>query len=112
MAIELRCKTCSIILPTANKLEEQVTVCTDCANVLVAATQAAFISNKLEKSQDARVPILQSDMVNPYQPYAAPQGILDLDFHSAMHPVQNTVPTFLNIFNHAVTVWQAKDDRN
>lgn len=66
MAIELRCKTCSKILPTANKLEELVTVCADCANVLVAATQAACISNKLEKSQDARVPILQSDMENPY----------------------------------------------
>lgn len=46
-------------------------------------------------------------MENPYLPYAAPQGIPDPDFHSAMHPVQNTVPTFGNIFNHAVTVWKA-----
>ena len=32
---------------------------------------------------------------------------LQTDFHSTMHPVQNTVPTFGNIFNHAVTVWKA-----
>ena len=46
-------------------------------------------------------------MENPYLPYAAPQGIPDPDFHSAMHPVQNTVPEFDNIFDHAVTVWKA-----
>ena len=107
MTIEQRCKTCGKILPTSNKLEEQVTVCTDCANVLAAATQAEFVSNKLEKRQDAQIPLLQPGVENPYQSYAAPQGIPDLDFHSTMHPVQNTVPTFGNIFNHAVTVWKA-----
>jgi DNA-directed RNA polymerase subunit M/transcription elongation factor TFIIS len=55
MTIEQRCKTCGKILPTSNKLEEQVTVCTDCANVLAAATQAEFVSNKLEKRQDRPV---------------------------------------------------------
>ena len=107
MAIELRCKTCSNILPTANKLEEQVTVCTDCAKMLVAASEAAFASTKPEKRQDLQIPLLPADQENPYQPYVASQGLMELDFHSTMHPVQNTVPTFGNIFSHAVTVWKA-----
>ncbi len=107
MAVGLKCKTCGKILPTANKDEEQVTVCTDCANVLFAATDAAFASNRPERRQDVKVPRLQPGMENPYQPYAAPQGMMDREVHSATYPVQNTVPTFGKIFNHAVAAWKA-----
>jgi hypothetical protein len=94
MTIEQRCKTCGKILPTAKDGQEQLALCTECANALVA------VANE-------RVLLAQSGVENPYQSYVPPPRQVEQDTHSAMHPVQNTVPTFGNIFNHAVTVWKA-----
>jgi uncharacterized membrane protein len=94
MAIELKCKTCGKNLPTAKNGQEQVALCTECANALVA------VANE-------RVPLAQSGVENPYQSYVPPPRQVEQDSHAAMHPVQNTVPRFGSIVNQAVTVWKA-----